>query len=362
MAENTKNEIIELTKKLITFKSTKGNPKELEKCVDFCADYLGKFAVAKKFKFKGKPSIVATYKNIKPEIFLVGHLDVVEAPDEQFKPEIQGTDLIGRGAIDMKGGDAIAMVLFKHLAKLKLPIGIMLTSDEEIGGFEGVGQLIKKYKCKFAIAPEPNQTTDSSQLHITIKEKGVFWLKIKTKGKAAHASRPWLGENAVDKLIKVYETLRESFQEVVPDIWAPTINIGMISGGEAPNKIPDKAEAVIDIRWTEGFDKEKILNKIKKLGADYEVIEYSNMLDNDKNNKYIKLLQKCAENQTGKKCLLLNEHGASDARFFAEKGMPAVIFGPYGDGYHGPGEYLDLTSIENTYNTLKEFMLKCSKL
>ncbi|MEM2874069.1 MAG: M20/M25/M40 family metallo-hydrolase [Candidatus Nanoarchaeia archaeon] len=359
-----KKEIIELAQQLIRFKSTKDNPQELKNCLDFVASYLKKFSVIKRFRFKNKPSLVAYYKNIKPKFFLVGHLDVVEAPNEQFKPTIKGNKLFGRGAADMKGGVAIMLALFKELAKEqeKPPFGLMITTDEEIGGHNGTGELVKRYKSKFVIVPEPNQSEKPGQLNITIKHKGVLWLKIKAKGKAAHSSMPWLGDNAIDKLILVYERIREKFCEITPNTWNSTINLSVISGGETPNKIPDYAEAIVDIRWIENFDKDKFLDSIKDLDAEFEIVEYSPMLDNDKNNKYIKLLQNCVRKQTGQNCLLLKMHGATDAKFFSVKGIPAVVFGPFGKNYHALGEYLDLNTIVPTYNALKEFLLKCSKM
>jgi len=103
MINRIEKEVIGLTKQLIKFKSTKENLAELKNCVDFCASYLAKFSIVKKFEFDDKPSLVATYSDTKPDIFLVGHLDVVEAPDKQFTAEIKGNKLLGRGAVDMKG-------------------------------------------------------------------------------------------------------------------------------------------------------------------------------------------------------------------------------------------------------------------
>lgn len=359
---DTKKEIIDLAKQLIRFKSTRENPKELQNCIDFAANYLRKFSVVKKFKFNGKPSLVATYKNTKPEIFLVGHLDVVEAQNEQFKPFVNGNKLFGRGADDMKGGDAIAMVLFKNLAKLKPSLGLMFTSDEEIGGFNGAGKLAGKHKGKFVIALESNTSEDPMQPGITVKHKGVLWLKIKAKGVSAHGSTPWKGDNAIDKLIIAYERVREKFYEVKPNMWEPTINLGQISGGEAPNKIPDYAEAIVDIRWNEDFDKDEFMRKIKNVGAEFEVVAYSPMLYNDENNKYIKLLKECVEKQTGRDCPFLKEYGSTDMRFFSEKKVPAIIFGPFGKNLHAKNEYLDLNTIAPVYNALKEFILQCSTL
>ncbi len=361
-----KQEVIELTKKLVEFKSVKDNPRELKRIVDFAAKYLEGCGEIKKLGFGGKPSLVVTLAGAgtNPDILLTGHLDVVEAEEELFSPQIKGEKMFGRGTADMKGGAAIALVLFKELAKMKgkerPSLGLMLTTDEEIGGMDGIGKLVEKYSCKFAIALEPNHPKEDVQLNITTKHKGTLWLKLKVKGKAAHASRPWLGENALEKLLDIYQEIRKKFAKVEPEMWKPTINLGKISGGDAPNRIPDYAEALIDIRFTEDFDKDKFLREVKRIcanKAEIEVIEYGNMLFNKEDVK-INLLQKCVEKQTKKKCLLLQEHGASDMRYFSAKGITAVIFGPNGAEHHGKGEFLDLASLEPTYNALKEFILK----
>lgn len=361
-----KGEVIELIKKLVEFKSVKDNPEGLKRVVDFAADYLKGCGEVKRFEFGGKPSLVATLSGAgtNPDILLTGHLDVVEAEADQFLPKIKGEKMFGRGTADMKGGAAIALVLFKELAKLKgegrPSLGLMLTTDEEVGGQDGIGKLVEKYKCRFAIALEPNHPKEQGQLNITTKHKGTLWLKLKCRGKAAHASRPWLGENALENLLNIYQEIRKKFAKVEPEMWKPTINLGKISGGDSPNKIPDYAEALLDIRFTEDFDKEKFLQEAKKIcggKAEIEVIEDGNMLLNKEDAK-IKLLQSCVEKQTGKKCLPLQEHGASDMRYFSAKGITAVLFGPNGAEYHGKGEFLDLASIEPTFKALKEFALR----
>src|SRR3989344_582548 len=363
-----KQEVIELTKKLVEFKSVKDNPEELKRIVDFVADYLKGCGEIKKIELNGKPSLVATYtKTTNPDILLTGHLDVVEAEADLFTPQIKGEKMFGRGAADMKGGAAIAILLFKEFAKLgekeRPSLGLMLTTDEEIGGQDGIGKLVGdagKYGCKFAIALEPNHPKEQGQLNITTKHKGTLWLKLTAKGKAAHASRPWLGENAIENLLQIYQEIKKKFAKVEPEMWKPTVNIGKIEGGNSPNKIPDYAEALIDIRFPEDFDKDKFMQEVAKIcgsKVEVEVIEYGNMLFN-KEDANIELLQGCVEKQTGKKCLLMQEHGASDMRYFSARGITAVLFGPNGAEYHGKGEFLDLESIEPTYHALKEFILK----
>src|SRR3989339_275018 len=92
------------------------------------------------------------------------------------------------------------------------------------------------------------------------------------RGKAAHASRPWLGENAIENLLQIYQEIKKKFAKVEPEMWKPTVNIGKIEGGNSPNKIPDYAEALIDIRFPEDFDKDKFMQEVAKIcGSKVEV-------------------------------------------------------------------------------------------
>src|SRR5690606_15152773 len=101
------------------------------------------------YMINGKPSFVATMKKTKtPDILLNGHLDVVPGTSNQFIPEIKGDKLIGRGAQDMKASCAAMLTVFKNLSEdetfPKDRLGIMIVTDEEIGGFSGTSQLLKK--------------------------------------------------------------------------------------------------------------------------------------------------------------------------------------------------------------------------
>lgn len=207
-----KQEIVNLTKKLIKVPSVKANTAALYKIINFCKTYFaGREFITKKLESNKKLSLVVTFeKTQKPEIFLVGHLDVVEGEKEQFIPQVKGNRLYGRGSKDMKGADSVMMVLMKNLASMKIKpsLGLMLTTDEEIGGLNGVGYLLrtKKYSCKVAFVPD-----GGNNFKIITSEKGVIHFKLTAKGKSAHGSRPWIGENAIDKLIKAYQKLRKEF-------------------------------------------------------------------------------------------------------------------------------------------------------
>ncbi|MBS3107609.1 M20/M25/M40 family metallo-hydrolase [Candidatus Woesearchaeota archaeon] len=355
-------EIIELTKKLIEFETIKDKPEKIRDCLEFIKEYFSsKDFVVKEMQQNGNFSLFITYRNTKnPEIIFSGHIDVVPGEPEQFKPKVNGNKLYGRGASDMKVGIAAMMVLMKHFKDKKPDIGLMMTSDEETGGSDGAGYLVNKgFTAKFAIAFEPNYTDDFKQLNLTVSHKGIVWLKIKTKGKSSHGSRPWLGENAIEKLVEKYEIIKKMFPKASEkDGWKETINLGKISGGDAPNKVPDKAEMILDIRYTEKTTADEIIEKIKNIkDIEVEIIEAEPMLKELK-SEYISKLKELIEKHTGKKCELNKEFGSTDLRYFSAKGVPAVIFGPVGENIHADDEYVYIDSIEMFYRIMSEFIEK----
>ncbi len=338
-------EVVELTKRLIRFQTTKDNTKELKKCVNFVAKQLPKHLHITQGIHNNKPYLIASVKRTKkPKLILTGHLDVVEAENHQFKPVVKNGRIYGRGSADMKSGAAIAIQVLKE--EKEKDIAMMLTTDEEIGGVNGIGYLSEQgWKPKVVLSVEP------SEQKINIKEKGVLWLKVKTNGKAAHGSTPWKGENAIEKLMQKYEQIKKIFPKLNNNKWAITMNLGMIKGGHAYNKVPDHAELGIDIRYTEKEDIRKVLQKIREIkDVKVEIIQLQPMLNTDENNTYMKQLKKIAKTE------FRVEHGASDVRFFARRGVPAADFGPLGANYHAKNEWVSIRSMEYIYKTLKKFI------
>jgi len=356
-----KEELIKLTEDLIRFKSTKGNPGEIKKCIDYVKNYFsGDDFIVKEFESNGKPSLMITYTDTKkPKLLLNGHLDVVEADEEQFTPTIEGDKLLGRGSSDMKGGLACLMLLMKNFAKTKPNMGLMVVSDEEIGGKNGTSYLVKQgFGGDFMIAAEPNKSDSPDIIDVTIKHKGISWLKITTKGKAIHASLPWLGENAADKLIKKYLEIKKMFKTAtINNTWKTTMSLGKINSGDAPNQVPEKAEMIIDIRYIETTDIDELIKKIKSVGdINVEIIEKDPMLVNDENDPMIKKFQKYAEKVSKNKTRLIKFHGSTDARFTSAKGITSIVCGPHGQNLHGKGEYISIKGMELYYKVMEEFV------
>lgn len=343
------------------FESTSQNPSELNNIVDFVENYFGnKKIFTKRYQNNNKPSIVITFKNTKkPDIFLNGHLDVVNASNNEFKSKIKGNKLYGRGSADMKGPIAVMILVMDHFLKLKKrpSLGLMLTTDEEIGGHNGVEYLIEKekFRSKVAIVPDGGENI----LKVIYKAKGVLHLKITAKGKTYHGSMPWLGESAIDKLIDGYIDLKKLFPKINKNnYWKPTLNLGAIKGGETPNKVPDHAEILLDIRFTEKENAHDLLNKVRKIFKDskIEILVEGNVFYSSRKNQYLKRYVKAVNKITKKNSILAPTFGAFDARFFSKKNIPVIVNQPVCGDTHAENEWIDIKSMENYYNILIEYV------
>ncbi len=295
-----------------------------------------------------------------PTVFFHDHLDVVPGKPEQFKPFVKGDRLYGRGASDTKGNGAALMVLAKELSrqgisdKLKVTskVGFMFTTDEEVGGQNGVGYLLKQgYRCKFFVTLEP------TSFNLTPQHKGILWLKVFVKGKAAHASRPWQGINAGAKAYEGFQKLVKLYPIPTKPDWKTTVNLGGLQGGDAFNRVMDLCEVKLDIRWVESDPPEKIIKDVKKCfpGAKIEIVEKEPMMKTPFENEWVQRLASSVEQVTGKKPEIRKGHGASDGRFYSSVGIPAVQFGTASNGLHTDNEYLKISALENFFKVLLDF-------
>lgn len=353
-----REEIIKLSQALIKFPSTADNLTARQAVIDFIIkQFRGQNLYIKQYKRNNCPSVVINLRKEKnPTLFLVGHIDVVAASVKEFQPRLRGQRLYGRGACDMKTAVAVMVLAAKYFARApKRPsVGLMVTSDEEVGGFNGVGYLLekKKYFSQVAVVPDGNL----SLKYLTAAAKGALHIRVETHGKSAHGSRPFLGENAIDKLIKIYLNLRKEIPEVKPGQWRPTMNLGKISGGEAANQVPDKAEMFLDIRFRDLADREIIWKKIKKIAPAAEIIASAEPFFVDKNNFFVKEYRRVASTVLGESTKWYRSEGGSDARFFSARQIPAIETRLGGGNHHAPGEWADLREAEKFYFILEKFI------
>lgn len=353
---------------LLKFKTTANNPKELSLCIDYLDTYFNNSKVYKKrFEKNGKPSLVITSKFTKsPKIFLVGHLDVVPAEISDFEPFEKNGKIFARGASDMKGNVSAMITAFSELIleDNKYDIGLMLVTDEELGGFDGVRYLLEEEGLRTEIAFIPD--VQSRPWQICSDEKGLIHILVKASGKQAHGAWLWEGDNAINKCWKTYRDIRNDFREKwgklrAEDSWKPTINMGSIHGGDAANKVPEYCEMKLDIRFPSPNTLDGIKSIIEKYaminGVTYEIITYGHPNHTSKENFYVS--QWCEVLKDLKKNdLFFKTNGGSDARHFAEFRIESLMTAPNSSPAHVENEWIDFDDLVKFKDAIKLWIKK----
>jgi succinyl-diaminopimelate desuccinylase len=350
-------ELIELTKSLIRYPSVHGRPDQIHACAGFIEDYLKSSRIAfQRFDFNNIPSILVMPENRFAPVVLMSHFDVVDGPDLLFSPWEENGCLYGRGSIDDKYAVALSLVLLKnHVERLvssgvtqnALPFGILLTGDEEIGGENGAQKILHEFKTDFCIALDGGNINK-----IVVREKGILRLKLIARGKTAHGARPWLGENAIERLIDDYQRIKNFFDVSALDHWHRTLNFSIMHAGSVINQVPDYAEAHFDIRYTEADDIDALIQAVRiSIQGEVQVMSTSPMFLGGNSPYLDKLLSFTPSTVLG--C----EHGASDARHLADHGIPGIVWGANGDmTQHAEDEHIDIGSFIELYNILDQFL------
>jgi succinyl-diaminopimelate desuccinylase len=307
----------------------------------------------------GLPVLAATVGADKgPTVVLHGHLDVVPAEPEQFEPRLDGDRLYGRGAYDMKGGLAAMMCAARDLATQdKVKVHFVMCCDEESEEDENRGSdyIAKQmgYLGDFAITGEP------TDLLIGVQAKGVLLLRIDVRGRAAHGSTPWLGDNAVLKAMDVFRNIQSlPFARESSEMFdRPSINLGRVVGGDVPNKVPDHCVIDVDIRFLPGQDADAILHEVEGIAdTKVDIIFRRDPVVVSRTNPFVSMLAEVAGDGSPAERISVGRDGASDITAWLDSGVPGVEFGPEGAGHHGPEEWVSVPSLVRYRQALVDFV------
>lgn len=364
--QDKQNKIIELTKKLILFKSMEEYPQEKDRCFDFIVDYF-KDSIFSVKRIKNKfcnAVIISNTKSKIPDLMLNGHIDVVNGNDDQFKSVVVDGKIYGRGAIDMKASVAVMMMLMKRITskEIKIKTSLMLVGDEEIPQGRSTEYLIKKYnyRPKFTIIGE------ETNFGLVVRQKGSLNLELEYKGKSGHSAFPSKGVNAIDNLINAYNELKKLAVFQKRKNFFSTINLSEISGGQCINQIPDKSVMKINIRYIDNSDLNQILKKIKFLisrDRRLKIRTYpgNSVMKSINCEKELMCLKSSIYAITKRKGKEKFSSTGSDAKYFYQSNLSVVVFGPQGKNYHRENEYVDIQSLINYYDILDNYLINKQK-
>lgn len=304
----------------------------------------------------------------KPRVAVVCHLDTVPAGDgwttDPFTATLIDGKLYGRGAKDNKGPAAAAMAAVEFLKEREQEIEgqILLVgaADEERGSDFGAVFLLQESEFRSldaAIVPDAGD----NMANIDIAEKGLVFLKIICHGRQAHGSTPEAGVNAIYPMAELACWLRHwRMPGGTNELFSPptpTRNVGVISGGAAPNMVPARCEMQLDMRYLPGTDEDQLLAAISNIidrlerkypGATFEIEPMAGDVPTavDREAPVVAALRQAVEDVTGRRPVLFGMSGATVAKQFIAAGVPAVGICP-GDARtaHVANEYIPVDEV-----------------
>jgi len=361
--EEIRDRIVALTRDLMLVPTTVSRPAEIVRGLQLIKNHLEGLANVKVLSYedKGVPSLLALPEGIeRPDILLCAHIDVVDYPDlAVFTSRVEDGRIYGPGAGDMKGALAVALEIFHsfQMAHPGLSLGIVITTDEEVGGASGIGFLVKEknLRCGIALVPDGGSLT-----RITTHEKGILHLKVEALGKYSHASRPWEGKNALHHLLKNFKRLEALFDALKAEdhYWYPTCSLTVIrTTNEVINRIPDHAEGFLDIRFPQPHTTEEFLSKVRAVmdsDIHVEVLIKAEPTDLRPDPLYFEVTKEI----TQEKVQETRDHGGSDARFISASGTPVIISRPLVGNLHSEDEWIDIDSMVSFYKIYETYITR----
>jgi acetylornithine deacetylase len=229
-------DIVALTRQLVDIESTTGNEGQVGHFLQQELRRLG-YNVQRTIAEGERANVFATTpRQPQPTVVFSTHMDTVppfiaSSEDERC--------IYGRGSCDAKGIIAAQIAAAELLRKENIYVGLLFLVGEERDSLGAKVANRQPNSCKFLINGEP---TDN---RVATASKGALRAELTATGRMAHSAYPELGESAIDKLVEALNRLRAMKLPSDPEVGPCTLNIGTISGGRAPNVIPDKAQALL---------------------------------------------------------------------------------------------------------------------
>jgi succinyl-diaminopimelate desuccinylase len=311
----------------------------------------------------------------KPRFLFNGHTDVVTEGDrstwsvDPFDGIVKGDLIYGRGAADMKGGLAAVAICLRGLvesgAALNGEVVFHAVADEEVDSIYGTKFMIKNGLAKADMGIVAEGSVFGGTIGIRHAVRGNCWLKLTTHGKAAHASNPSNGINAVLSMSKLLLALEKIQLEYIPHklLPAPTVSPGtVIRGGSKTNVIPEQCEAEVDVRLVPGMTQESVVRKMnqvidglkeedQKFSATVETFAYAPAAEIDESSPVLEAAKRATKMVLGYEPKLTAGYGTTDGAYLVHAGVPVICgFGP-GDHktsrQHGPDENVSITDLVN---------------
>jgi acetylornithine deacetylase len=327
------------------------------------------------------------YATIGPDIsggiVLSGHTDVVPVDGQNWSSDPftlveRDGKLYGRGTADMKGflATALALVPDFKAAKLKVPIHLALSCDEEVGCL-GVRPLVA-YMKEHLPRPKAVIVGEPTSMKVVNAHKGAHTFSTEVLGHEAHSCNPHLGVNAIlvagELLTEIGRLAAEMRERGDPSgRFAPpytSVHVGLIEGGTAKNIVPRRCSFKWETRLLPGSDPDEVPEKFNRFARTLEprmrTVAEDAGIRTERTNA-VPGLRPEQDSPAELLALHLAEANGSEAvsycteaGLFQESGIPSIICGPGSiDDAHKPDEFIDISEMQKCETFMKKLIAHC---
>ena len=373
---------IDLLSRLVSFDTTSATGQPTRPLGDFVCDYLDLPGVRiERFDCGGGQENI--HVAVGPEcvdgegLMLCGHVDCVPAEEPEwtgdpFTLRCEDDRLIGRGACDMKGFDALAINVLRRRAvanDLKEPLVLLLTCNEEIGTV-GAGRFVQQWGDR----PIPRRTVvgEPTSLRPIRAHKGHLGMNFAVGGRGGHTGFPESGVNAIELSIPLLQGIRSLREELAgeqtewsdlfPSAPAPVLTVATINGGSAINIIPESCVLRVGLRLLPGQSSSDFIPRLLDAVPGVKLADGDRLDEVPEGEIWVAILNDTPSFGIEADSPFLAEINAlvegtqqiganygTDAGRIARLGCTSVVFGP-GDIMvaHKPDEWIPRAEFERT--------------
>jgi succinyl-diaminopimelate desuccinylase len=303
-----------------------------------------------------------------PNVCFAGHLDVVPPGENWLFPpfggEIKDGKVLGRGAVDMKGAIASAVVAFLEFASKnkKAKLSFLLTTDEEGVGRDGTCRMLKHiyslgHKIDFAVVGEPTCMEKVGEF-IATSRRGSANFKLRIFGTQGHVAYKGSFENPISIAVKVASALENVELDHGNENFGPS-SLTLTSFdvfNSVVNLVPSSALLCFNVRFNNNFSssalKEKIVSIIENHCKNFDLeFDCPSEVFASAKSHFIEKFALASQKINGIKPIFTSDGATSDARFISFY-SPCLEFGLQYLRAHQVNEWVlieDLVALKSTY-------------